>query len=216
MGFDMGAEELAGRIASYKEALAAGEFPRASWPHWAAWLDTTEACLSQVLREEAATPQAQLCAKWPRGSGGRFSPARDGAAPTAARGCFCSVRTWATAFAIRTARRPARVRWKFGLCSAPGTPEGRRRFNETRPSTAASLPPAYGCRMAPGAGVPDQVPRPLRVSRNWIRRSHAGPEDEAGADLLGGGADGRGPLKWGKRGLFDPEIEQMNAKGGET
>ena len=27
------AEELAGRIASYKEALAAGEFPRASWPH---------------------------------------------------------------------------------------------------------------------------------------------------------------------------------------
>lgn len=55
MGFDMGAEELAGRIASYKEALAAGEFPRASWPHWAAWLDTTEACLSQVLREEAAT-----------------------------------------------------------------------------------------------------------------------------------------------------------------
>ena len=70
MGFDMGAEELAGRIASYKEALAAGEFPRASWPHWAAWLDTTEACLSQVLREEAATPQAQLLRKmatWVRG-----------------------------------------------------------------------------------------------------------------------------------------------------
>ena len=68
MGFDMGAEELAGRIASYKAALAAGEFPRASWPHWAAWLDTTEACLSQVLREEA-TPQAQLCANGHVGPG---------------------------------------------------------------------------------------------------------------------------------------------------
>ena len=161
-------------------------------------------------------PRPSFCAKWPRGSGGRFFPVRDGAAPTAARGCFCSVRTWATAFAIRTARRPARVRWKFGLCSAPGTPEGRRRFNETRLSTAASLPPAYGCRMAPGAGVPDQVSCPVRVSRDRVRISHTGPEDEAGTDLLGGGADGRGPLKWGKGDFFDFEIEQMNAKGGET
>ena len=88
MGFDMGAEELAGRIASYKAALAAGEFPRASWPHWAAWLDTTEACLSQVLREEAATPQAQLLRKMARGGRGQMLSSEGWSGSNSSKGVF--------------------------------------------------------------------------------------------------------------------------------
>ena len=43
--FEMKQGELNRRIEAYKTALAAGEFARASWPHLAAWLDTTEEAL---------------------------------------------------------------------------------------------------------------------------------------------------------------------------
>ena len=56
--FEMKQGELNRRIEAYKTALAAGEFARASWPHLAAWLDTTEEALSQVLRDGPDTPRA--------------------------------------------------------------------------------------------------------------------------------------------------------------
>ena len=58
--FEMKQGELVRRIEAYKTALAAGEFARASWPHLAAWLDTTEEALSQVLRETATWLRGQI------------------------------------------------------------------------------------------------------------------------------------------------------------
>ncbi len=87
--FEMKQGELVRRIEAYKTALAAGEFARASWPHLAAWLDTTEEALSQVLRDGPDTPLGQAaCAKPPPGFGGRFSPVRVGADRTAKQGVF--------------------------------------------------------------------------------------------------------------------------------
>ena len=100
--FEMKQGELNRRIEAYKTALAAGEFARASWPHLAAWLDTTEEALSQVLRDGPDTPRGRLLRKTARG----------GAAPTAARGCFCSGRMWGTASAIPTGRSRTPGRWK--------------------------------------------------------------------------------------------------------
>ena len=68
--FEMKQGELNRRIEAYKTALAAGEFARASWPHLAAWLDTTEEALSQVLRDGPDTPRGRLLRKtatWLRG-----------------------------------------------------------------------------------------------------------------------------------------------------
>ena len=70
MKFEMKQGELNRRIEAYKTALAAGEFARASWPHLAAWLDTTEEALSQVLRDGPDTPRGRLLRKtatWLRG-----------------------------------------------------------------------------------------------------------------------------------------------------
>lgn len=61
--FEMKQGELNRRIEAYKTALAAGEFARASWPHLAAWLDTTEEALSQVLRDGPDTPRGRLLRK---------------------------------------------------------------------------------------------------------------------------------------------------------
>ena len=85
--FEMKQGELVRRIEAYKTALAAGEFARASWPHLAAWLDTTEEALSQVLRDGPDTPLGQAAAQNRHlASGGRFSPVRVGADRTAKQG----------------------------------------------------------------------------------------------------------------------------------
>ena len=64
MKFEMKQGELNRRIEAYKTALAAGEFARASWPHLAAWLDTTEEALSQVLRDGPDTLVALHALLW--------------------------------------------------------------------------------------------------------------------------------------------------------
>lgn len=61
--FEMKQGELNRRIEAYKTALAAGEFARASWPHLAAWLDTTEEALSQVLRDGAGYAPGQAASQ---------------------------------------------------------------------------------------------------------------------------------------------------------
>lgn len=53
--FHLSDKELADKIHRYKEDLENGCFARASWPHFAAYLDSTEAELADVMREGAAS-----------------------------------------------------------------------------------------------------------------------------------------------------------------
>lgn len=49
--FHLTEKELEAKIQQYKEDLDNGCFARASWPHFAAYLDSTEAELADVMRE---------------------------------------------------------------------------------------------------------------------------------------------------------------------
>lgn len=84
--FAMEYEELEGRIGGYKRALAAGEFPRASWPHFAAWLDTTEEDLRRALRAE--NPQAELLRKTATWMRGQILSSEGWGGPNASKGVF--------------------------------------------------------------------------------------------------------------------------------
>lgn len=73
--FHLSEKELSQKIEKYKEDLSAGTFARASWPHFAAYLDSTEAELAEVIeagtkKESAYRGRAELLKKmatWVRG-----------------------------------------------------------------------------------------------------------------------------------------------------
>lgn len=73
--FHLSEKELSQKIEKYKEDLSAGTFARASWPHFAAFLDSTEADLALVIeqgasKESAYRGRAELLKKmatWVRG-----------------------------------------------------------------------------------------------------------------------------------------------------
>lgn len=49
--FHLTEAELQAKIEQYKAELQAGVFARASWPHFAAYLDSTEAELAEVIEQ---------------------------------------------------------------------------------------------------------------------------------------------------------------------
>ena len=49
--FHLSEKELAEKISQYKQDLKDGVFARASWPHFAAYLDSTEADLTDVIKQ---------------------------------------------------------------------------------------------------------------------------------------------------------------------
>ena len=51
--FHLSEKQLAEKINQYKTDLENGEFARASWPHFAAYLDSTEADLAEVIKQGA-------------------------------------------------------------------------------------------------------------------------------------------------------------------
>lgn len=53
--FHLTEKELEGKIRQYKEDLENGCFARASWPHFAAYLDSTEAELADVMKLGASS-----------------------------------------------------------------------------------------------------------------------------------------------------------------
>lgn len=62
--FHLSEKDLAEKIEQYKKGLENGEFARASWPHFAAFLDSTEADLAKVIEQGADKKSAY----WGRGS----------------------------------------------------------------------------------------------------------------------------------------------------
>ena len=88
MKFEMKQGELNRRIEAYKTALAAGEFARASWPHLAAWLDTTEEALSQVLRDGPDTPRGRLLRKTATWLRGQILSSEGWSGPNSSKGVF--------------------------------------------------------------------------------------------------------------------------------
>lgn len=73
--FHLSEKELSAKIDAYKKGLENGEFARASWPHFAAFLDSTEKDLEDIMaldgkRESAYCGRARLLKKmatWMRG-----------------------------------------------------------------------------------------------------------------------------------------------------
>lgn len=56
--FHLSEKELDRKIEQYKIGLQNGEFARASWPHFAAYLDSTEAELAEVIEQGAKKDSA--------------------------------------------------------------------------------------------------------------------------------------------------------------
>lgn len=73
--FPLSEKELQSKIDDYKRDLEAGKFARASWPHFAAYLDSTEAELALVMKsgegkDSAYRKRAEMLKKmltWVRG-----------------------------------------------------------------------------------------------------------------------------------------------------
>lgn len=73
--FHLSEKQLADKINQYKKDLENGDFARASWPHFAAYLDSTEAELADVIKQggeknSAYRGRAELLKKmltWVRG-----------------------------------------------------------------------------------------------------------------------------------------------------
>lgn len=61
--FHLSEEQLNQKIETYKQELKDGVFARASWPHFAAYLDSTEAELAEVIEQGAKRESAY----WGRG-----------------------------------------------------------------------------------------------------------------------------------------------------
>ena len=55
--FHLSEKELESKIAQYKAELEEGKFARASWPHFAAYLDSTEQELADVIKQ-GTTPSS--------------------------------------------------------------------------------------------------------------------------------------------------------------
>ena len=60
--FHLSAKELEQKIKAYKRDLEDGVFARASWPHFAAYLDSTEAELAEVI-EQGAKKESAYCGR---------------------------------------------------------------------------------------------------------------------------------------------------------
>lgn len=56
--FHLSEAQLEQKIESYKQELKDGVFARASWPHFAAYLDSTEAELAEVIEQGAKRESA--------------------------------------------------------------------------------------------------------------------------------------------------------------
>lgn len=56
--FHLSEKELSAKIEQYKTELKEGVFARASWPHFAAYLDSTEAELAFVIEQGASKESA--------------------------------------------------------------------------------------------------------------------------------------------------------------
>lgn len=56
--FHLSERELNDKIELYKQGLEDGKFARASWPHFAAFLDSTEADLTRVIEQGAKKESA--------------------------------------------------------------------------------------------------------------------------------------------------------------
>lgn len=56
--FHLTEKELGEKIQQYKQDLEDGAFARASWPHFAAYLDSTEQDLADVIRQGAVANSA--------------------------------------------------------------------------------------------------------------------------------------------------------------
>lgn len=56
--FHLSEKQLEAKIKQYKLDLENGEFARASWPHFAAYLDSTEQDLADVIKQGAASNSA--------------------------------------------------------------------------------------------------------------------------------------------------------------
>lgn len=56
--FHLSEKELNAKIELYKQGLEDGKFARASWPHFAAFLDSTEADLTRVIEQGAKKESA--------------------------------------------------------------------------------------------------------------------------------------------------------------
>ena len=56
--FHLSEADLTAKIEQYKQDLQDGKFARASWPHFAAYLDSTEADLSDVIEQGAKRESA--------------------------------------------------------------------------------------------------------------------------------------------------------------
>ena len=61
--FHLSEKELSQKITKYKMDLEEGKFARASWPHFAAYLDSTEAELAEVMKQG----ESKGSAYWGRG-----------------------------------------------------------------------------------------------------------------------------------------------------
>ena len=61
--FHLSEKELGQKITQYKVDLENGKFARASWPHFAAYLDSTEAELAEVIKQG----ESKSSAYWGRG-----------------------------------------------------------------------------------------------------------------------------------------------------
>lgn len=85
--FHLSEKELSAKIEQYKMDLNDGKFARASWPHFAAYLDSTEADLALVIEQGSSKESAyrgraealKKMATWVRGQSAPAFPARTSA-----------------------------------------------------------------------------------------------------------------------------------------
>jgi hypothetical protein len=84
--FHLSEKELEEKIKQYKQDLKTGEFGRASWPHFAAYLDSTESDLSEVMaldgnKTSAYCGRARMLKKMATWMRGQYASATGWSAP---------------------------------------------------------------------------------------------------------------------------------------
>lgn len=80
------ASELQQKIGQYQQALNRGDFPRASWPHLASYLELTEDDLRDMLQEDSLRAQIlRRTATWMRG---QILSSEGWSGPNATKGVF--------------------------------------------------------------------------------------------------------------------------------
>lgn len=84
--FHLSEKELAAKIEQYKLDLESGKFGRASWPHFAAYLDSTEKDLSDIMsldgkKDSAYFGRARMLKKMATWMRGQYASATGWSAP---------------------------------------------------------------------------------------------------------------------------------------